>query len=159
MLLEILFGTVINCVYPLSCWTRIYPPFANSVDPDQLASEDVNWSGSALFAIQYVNLYHCLDQVIWLAENIWKWVWHLHLFSMRRVISPAIFENINIKIHSNTIVLTFQHYDEKQDEGSIINRKSEQEKTLQVGNMIYTALKGCWHCSIHLHWIRRIAPV
>ena len=39
----------------LSCWTRIYPVFANSVDPDQLAS--ANWSGSALFVIQYVNLY------------------------------------------------------------------------------------------------------
>ena len=62
----------------------IYPAFANSADPDQLASseanwsgsaqfaimwicsnnpdqvvafEDANWSGSALFAIQYVNLY------------------------------------------------------------------------------------------------------
>ena len=31
--------------------------FANSVDQDQLASEEVNWSGSALFAIKYVNLY------------------------------------------------------------------------------------------------------
>ena len=29
---------------------------SNSVDPDQLASE-ANWSGSALFAIQYMNLY------------------------------------------------------------------------------------------------------
>ena len=43
--------------YPLSCWTRIYPAFANSVDPDQLASEEANWSESALFAIMYVNLY------------------------------------------------------------------------------------------------------
>ena len=33
------------------------PCFANSVDPDQLASEEANWSGSALFAIKYVNLY------------------------------------------------------------------------------------------------------
>ena len=41
----------------MSCWTRIYPVFANSVDPDQLASEEANWSVSALFAIQYVNLY------------------------------------------------------------------------------------------------------
>ena len=32
------------------------PCFANSVDPDQLASEKANWSGSALFAIKYVNL-------------------------------------------------------------------------------------------------------
>ena len=29
----------------MSCWTQIYPAFANSVDPDQL------------FAIKYVNLY------------------------------------------------------------------------------------------------------
>ena len=28
----------------------------NSVDPDQLASEEANWSGSALFAVKYVNL-------------------------------------------------------------------------------------------------------
>ena len=36
-----------------SCWTQICPAFANSVDidPDQLASEEANWSGSALFAI------------------------------------------------------------------------------------------------------------
>ena len=36
------------------------PAFANSVDPDQLASEEANWSGSALFVdivIQYMNLY------------------------------------------------------------------------------------------------------
>ena len=32
------------------------PAFTNSVDPDQLASEEANWSGSALFAITYVNL-------------------------------------------------------------------------------------------------------
>ena len=30
---------------------------ANSVDPDQLASEEANWSGSALFVIKYVNFY------------------------------------------------------------------------------------------------------
>ena len=41
---------------PLSCWTRIYSAFANSVDPDQLASKEAKWSGSALFAIQYMNL-------------------------------------------------------------------------------------------------------
>ena len=31
-------------------------PCLCSVDPDQLASEEANWSGSALFAIKYVNL-------------------------------------------------------------------------------------------------------
>ena len=30
---------------------------ANSVSPDQLASEEANWSGSALFVIKYVNFY------------------------------------------------------------------------------------------------------
>ena len=36
---------------PWSCWSRLYLAFANSVDPDHLASE------SALFVIKYVNLY------------------------------------------------------------------------------------------------------
>ena len=40
----------------MSCWTQIYPVFANSLDPDQLASEESNWSGSTQFAIKYVNL-------------------------------------------------------------------------------------------------------
>ena len=31
--------------------------FENWVALDQLASEEANWSGSALFVIQYVNLY------------------------------------------------------------------------------------------------------
>ena len=31
--------------------------FSNSVDPDQMASSEANWSGSALFAIKCVNLY------------------------------------------------------------------------------------------------------
>ena len=48
----------------------LYPAFANSVDPDQLVSEDANWSRSALFAIQYMNLYHNLDQGNWSAENL-----------------------------------------------------------------------------------------
>ena len=64
------------------------PYFAKSVDPDQLTSSEANWSGSALFVINYVKLLkkptdldlHCLslnmwisiknsDQVIWLAGN------------------------------------------------------------------------------------------
>ena len=31
------------------------PWFENSIDPDQLASEEANWSRAALFAIKYVN--------------------------------------------------------------------------------------------------------
>ena len=33
------------------------PVLANSVDPDQLASSEANWSGSALFVIKDVNFY------------------------------------------------------------------------------------------------------
>ena len=33
------------------------PVLANSVDPDQWASEESNWSESALFVIKYVNFY------------------------------------------------------------------------------------------------------
>ena len=33
------------------------PVLANSVDPDQFASEEANWFGSALFIIEYVNFY------------------------------------------------------------------------------------------------------
>ena len=33
------------------------PRIVNNADQDQLASEEANWSGSALFTIQYVNLY------------------------------------------------------------------------------------------------------
>ena len=43
-------------MYTWNILTWIYPAFANSVDPDQLATEEANWSGSALFAIKYVNL-------------------------------------------------------------------------------------------------------
>ena len=45
------------------------PVLANSVDPDQLASEEANWSGSALFVIKYVNFCQKPDQVVWLAGN------------------------------------------------------------------------------------------
>ena len=32
------------------------PTFANSVDPDQMASEEAIWSGSTQSVIQFVNL-------------------------------------------------------------------------------------------------------
>ena len=41
--------------YTLPLQTKIYPAFANRVDPDQLASKEANWSGSALFALKYLN--------------------------------------------------------------------------------------------------------
>ena len=45
-----------KCINPFPA-EQIYPAFANSVDPDQLSSEEANWSGSALFVIKYVNFY------------------------------------------------------------------------------------------------------
>ena len=47
------------------------PAFANSVDPDLLASEEANWSGSALFVIQHVNLYQqpgSSNLIVWQLE-------------------------------------------------------------------------------------------
>ena len=59
-----------RCIYYDECialYFRMYktlllpnmtcPVLANSGDPDQLASEEANWSGSALFVIKYVNFY------------------------------------------------------------------------------------------------------
>ena len=37
-----------------------YSVLANSVEPDQLAFEEANWSGSILFVIKYVNFYQKL---------------------------------------------------------------------------------------------------
>ena len=46
-----------------------WPVLSNSVDPDQLASSEANWSGSALFVIKYVNFY----QKLWSSNLIgWK---------------------------------------------------------------------------------------
>ena len=53
------------------CWTRICPAFANSADLDQFASSEANWSGSALFASQYMNLYQqpgSSNLIVWQLE-------------------------------------------------------------------------------------------
>ena len=59
-------------------------PWLCSVDPDQLAFSEVNWSGSALFVIQKVNLYHQPG-----SSNLAGWQLdvgrHLNLFNMARV--------------------------------------------------------------------------
>ena len=51
------FDILLMHLNPCPAEPRIYPAFANSVDPDQLASEEANWSGSAQFIILYVNCY------------------------------------------------------------------------------------------------------
>ena len=44
---------------------RVCPVLANSVDPDQLASEEANCSESALFDIKYVDLYQkCRSSIL-----------------------------------------------------------------------------------------------
>ena len=68
----------------LSCWAGGCPAFANSVDPDQLASKkptDLDLHCLPFSMWIYINN---LDQVFWLAENF-KRVWHLNLFSRTRV--------------------------------------------------------------------------
>ena len=45
--------------------------FKNTVDPDQMASEEAIWSGSTLFFIQFMNLYEQTSlsyQIGWLLE-------------------------------------------------------------------------------------------
>ena len=44
------------------------PVLANSVDPDQFASEEGIWSGSALIVIKYVNFYQKLG-----SSNLISW--------------------------------------------------------------------------------------
>ena len=63
------------------------PVLANSVDPDQLASEEANISRSALFVIRYVNFYQKSNLTGWK----FKWAWHLYLFSMTMVNCSSIF--------------------------------------------------------------------
>ena len=47
-----------------------YLVLANSVNPDQLASEEANWSGSALFVIKYVNFYQKPGSSILIGLNL-----------------------------------------------------------------------------------------
>ena len=61
-----------NTPLHFSCWTQIYPAFANSVDPDHLASKkltDLDLHCLPFSIWIYINN---LDQVIWLAENLKK---------------------------------------------------------------------------------------
>ena len=52
----------LNYIFPFMFLTFLMlittcPVLENSVDPDQLASSEANWSESALFVINYVNFY------------------------------------------------------------------------------------------------------
>ena len=75
------------------------PCLSKHVDPDQLASEEANWSGSALFVIYYINN---LDQGIWLADNE-NWAWHLNIFSMIRVKLQQTKQELQQRNHPGTV--------------------------------------------------------
>ena len=59
-----LFGYYFYTILTLLLLIRTCPVLANSVDPDQLASEEANWSRSALFVIKYVNFYQRSSNLI-----------------------------------------------------------------------------------------------
>ena len=72
-----IFTYIFNCVFwnkwdflllflTLLLLNTTCPVLANNVDPDQLASEETNWSGSALFVIKYVNYYQKIKLSDWL---------------------------------------------------------------------------------------------
>ena len=52
------------------------PVLANSVDPDQLASEEANWSGPALFVIKKGNFYQKPG-----STNLIGWKWEVGVAS------------------------------------------------------------------------------
>ena len=63
------------------------PVSANSVDPDQLASEEANWSGSTLFVIKYVNFYQkpgSSNLIGWKLEKLIYSAWE----GLRRINTP-----------------------------------------------------------------------
>ena len=53
-------ATVLNGALTCILLNQDIPCFANSVDQDQLAFQEANWFGSALFDIKYLNLYEQL---------------------------------------------------------------------------------------------------
>ena len=72
------------------------PVLATSVDPDQLDSEEANWSGSALFVIKYVNIYQKPG-----SSNLIGWKLEVgvasygNLFSKARV--KSLFKNVEVQ--------------------------------------------------------------
>ena len=80
----------------------IYPAFANSVDPDQLASEEANWSGSALFDIQYVNLVMLLIWQKYLYTSLSLVVTDIHMYIKSFIASLSLSHCSNLQ---NNILL------------------------------------------------------
>ena len=60
--------TFTNASLTILLLNKTCPVLENSVHPDQLASEEANWPGSALFVIKYVNFYQKLG-----SSNLLSW--------------------------------------------------------------------------------------
>ena len=65
--------TVLPLVLPLNLLSlnTTCPALANSVDPDQLASEEANWSGSAPFVIKcviFIQKPGSSNLIVWILE-------------------------------------------------------------------------------------------
>ena len=83
--------------------------FANSVDPDQLASDEANWSGYALFVVKYVNLYQesgSSNRISWKLEVALR----KHAYSNTLKILPPKNENFQIK-NSDIFHISAQNID------------------------------------------------
>ena len=82
------------------------PVLANSVDPDQLATEEANWSGSALFVIKYVNFYQKpgSSNLIGLKFEIGA----VSLFRMTRVKTKCLLQGDNVS-RNITLAVTWEN--------------------------------------------------
>ena len=75
----------LQCINPYSLNTAC-PVLANSADPDQLASSEANWSGSAMFVIKYVNFYQ---------KPGLKWSDWLEIRSRRDILIYSAWQGLN----------------------------------------------------------------
>ena len=67
----VIFLCIVHINLTLLLLNMTCPVLANSIDPDQLASEEANWSGSTLFIIKYVDFYQksgSSNQIGWKLE-------------------------------------------------------------------------------------------
>ena len=77
----------------------------NSVDPDQHASKEANWSGSALFVIKYVNLYQQPGS---------RFDW-LKIRSGRGFLIYSTWQGLPLSILADDISIYFSYFPKKQD--------------------------------------------
>ena len=86
---------------PWSFWTRICPVFANSVDPDQLASSEANWSGSTLSGSQFVKFV----STTWIKQSDW-----LKMRSWCGILIYSAWQGLSISIEKWILDILSVHY-------------------------------------------------